>query len=69
VALLLGCCNFRIGAVTLIPTLMLSCRMGLLGRRIMLGMTRRCCALESGLEGVGEVFGEAVRPRIWMAKR
>jgi hypothetical protein len=67
VPLLLGCCNFRIGGVTLIPTLMLSCRMGLLGRRIMLGMARRCCALEFSL--VGEVFGEAVRPRIWMAKR
>jgi len=54
VPLVLGSCNFRIGGVTLIPTLMLSCRMGLPGRRIMLGMARGCCALEFGL--IGDVF-------------
>jgi hypothetical protein len=51
VPLLLGYCNFRIGDVTLVLTLMLSCRMRLPGRRIMLSRARRCYTLEFGLEG------------------
>jgi hypothetical protein len=51
VPLLLGYSNFRVGDLTLIQALMLSCRMGLPGRRIMLDTAWRGCALEFGLEG------------------